>query len=218
MNRDETLELFSDIISRIIHDYNNIMGAIEGYATLIASEIEKREAIDDAQEIIKVASKSSDIRSKLALFYRKNVSGKISINLNEIIEKISFDYKSKMNINLELSKDIPKINAKVDEIELMAREFFENTKIHSNLEKPDVNIKTYLRGQDLCFEFSDNGKGIKTEIIDKIFFPFFTTIENNTRDGLGLSWIWGVARRHNAKVLAESVLGKYSKFTVRFKL
>ncbi|MCX7648593.1 MAG: ATP-binding protein [Elusimicrobiales bacterium] len=216
MERDEILSILSDILSRIIHDYNNIMGVIDGYSTLLASEVNDTGAIEDIKEISNVVLKAGKIRERLALFYRKRVSAKEYLDINNIIRLKAEHYLNKSNIELSLSENIPQFNAKKDEMEIMVDEFFKNSILHSGKEKPDILIKTYMIGNDLLFEFSDNGNGIDEKNIDKVFFPFFTTVQNNTRDGLGLSWIWGISRRHSAKVKVESINGRYSKFVVRF--
>lgn len=220
MKRDEILSMLADILSRIIHDYNNVIGAVEGYATLLSAEVKDSGAIEDLNEILNVVSKASKIRNKLALFYRKNVSGKEYMDINDIIVQKSSHYENKSNIkvNLALSKNISSLYAKNDEIDLMITEFFENAIYHSKKENLEISVKTYSIENDLILEFSDNGAGIKEENLDKVFFPFYTTVENNMKDGLGLSWIWGVSRRHNAKVEVESREGEYLKFTVKFKL
>ena len=165
MKRDDILSMLADIISRIIHDYNNVIGAVEGYATLLSAEVKDSGAIEDLNEILNVVSKASKIRNKLALFYRKNVSGKEYIDINDIIAQKSSHYENKSNIkvNLELSKNIPSLYAKNDEIDLMITEFFENAIYHSKKENLEISVKTYSIENDLILEFSDNGAGIKEE-------------------------------------------------------
>jgi len=218
MNRDETLEILADILSRVVHDYNNILGAVEGYVTLIESETNEEIVKNDASEILSVLSKAGNIRSKLALFYRKNLSVKSEINLNDIIKSISLQYNDIINIELDLFSQLSLIKGNPDEINIMIKELFENTINHSGMLKPDVYIKTFFEDNYIYLEFSDNGKGIDPTLIDKVFFPFFTTISDNTREGLGLSWVWGIARRHNAKIFLESMDNRFTKFILKFKL
>ncbi len=218
MERDEVLEVLADIISHIIHDYNNIIGAIDGYATLLYDEVQEESAKDDINEIMDVVKKAGSIRAELALFYRKILQVKENININDVILKISELYKDKVNIRLNLSENLPSITGKIDEIELMVKELFENSLLHGGKEKIDVSIKTYIQNNYLYFDFEDNGNGIEKENIDKIFFPFFTTLKGNLHKGLGLSWVWGILQRHNGTIDAESEVGKYTKFKIKIKL
>ena len=61
---------------------------------------------------------------------------------------------------------------------------------------------------------SDTGKGIEKECLPHIFEPFFTTKEPGQGTGLGLSIVYGVIRKHNGFIEAESISGKGTVFTI----
>lgn len=217
ITRDEVLSLIADSFSRVIHDYNNVIGAIDGYTVLLLSELKDEVAIEDVKEISNIVLKSAKIRNKLSIFYRKVVQGKEYIDINEIINKKAMEYLDKSSVELNLSKDIKSIYAKNDEIELMITELFENAVYHSKKENTEIRVKTYNVEKDIIIEFEDNGIGIDEENVDRVFFPFFTTVQNNLKDGLGLSWIWGIARRHNAEVILETKKNIFTRFIIKFK-
>ena len=55
-----------------------------------------------------------------------------------------------------------------------------------DMEDKKITIKSYKK-DDLCYvEVLDNGKGVTSEIADKIFNPYFTTKEKGVGTGLGL--------------------------------
>ena len=60
----------------------------------------------------------------------------------------------------------------------------------------------------------DEGYGIKTEDLEKIGTPFFTTKENGT--GLGLATCFSISARHNAEIQIDTSPSG-STFFVRFK-
>ncbi|MGB8707791.1 MAG: response regulator, partial [Dehalococcoidia bacterium] len=60
----------------------------------------------------------------------------------------------------------------------------------------------------------DNGPGIKPEVMDKIFNPFFTTREVGQGTGLGLSLCYGIIAEHKGKIYAESKPGKGATFVI----
>jgi signal transduction histidine kinase len=64
----------------------------------------------------------------------------------------------------------------------------------------------------LKINIHDTGIGITKEDLDHVFEPFFTTKENGT--GLGLAISQRVARDHQGKIVAQSVPGKGSTFTI----
>jgi len=63
-------------------------------------------------------------------------------------------------------------------------------------------------GQYARISVIDNGIGIKPEIMDRIFDPYFTTKKQGEGTGLGLSVVLGIAREHNGAIQVESEYGK----------
>jgi signal transduction histidine kinase len=64
---------------------------------------------------------------------------------------------------------------------------------------------------------SDNGPGIPSSIIDKIFQPFFTTKPTGQGTGLGLSLSYDIVKAHGGTITVESEEGKGSTFIITFK-
>lgn len=65
-------------------------------------------------------------------------------------------------------------------------------------------------------EVSDNGRGISTEDLTRIFNPFFTTTKGGT--GLGLPAVRRIVRAHRGRVEVSSFPGKGSTFTIHLPL
>ncbi|BAP58087.1 serine/threonine protein kinase [Thioploca ingrica] len=69
--------------------------------------------------------------------------------------------------------------------------------------------------QRLVLHYSDNGKGISPDIIDKIFQPFFTTNRQAGGTGLGLHIVYNlVTHKLKGTIRCESVEGLGSTFTI----
>ena len=62
---------------------------------------------------------------------------------------------------------------------------------------------------------TDNGSGIRPEILEKIFDPFFTTKPLGQGPGLGLSISHGIIAEHGGTIRVESEVGKGTSFIVR---
>ena len=61
-----------------------------------------------------------------------------------------------------------------------------------------INIQAYSLRNDVYISVKDNGKGINTELADKIFEPFYTSTSQGT--GLGLAVVKSVANAHQGEV------------------
>ena len=63
-----------------------------------------------------------------------------------------------------------------------------------------------------CILVSDNGRGIREEISDKIFVPFFTTREKGS--GIGLSLSRQIIKMHKGRLTFKSVPDKETVFSI----
>jgi signal transduction histidine kinase len=60
----------------------------------------------------------------------------------------------------------------------------------------------------------DNGAGIRGDHLDKIFEPFFTTKAVGEGTGLGLSICYRIVEQHQGRIVVDSKLGEYCRFTI----
>ena len=64
----------------------------------------------------------------------------------------------------------------------------------------------------------DNGNGIPSSIIDKIFQPFFTTKPTGQGTGLGLSLSYDIIKAHGGEIKVETKEGEGSEFIITLPL
>lgn len=81
-----------------------------------------------------------------------------------------------------------------------------------------INIVLKINGAWIEFSVNDNGTGIKSTNIEKLFQPFYTTKDVGKGMGLGLSISYGIIKRHHGEIIVESILGQGSTFTVRLPM
>jgi signal transduction histidine kinase len=60
--------------------------------------------------------------------------------------------------------------------------------------------------------------GIPPEVQDRIFEPFFSTKNETSGTGLGLSVMYGIIHRHHGRVTFESAPGKGTTFRIDLPL
>ena len=77
-----------------------------------------------------------------------------------------------------------------------------------------LTVRTARDGGDCQLEIGDSGSGIAPELRDRIFNLYFTTKQNGS--GIGLATTFRVVQLHGGTIDFESVLGKGTKFRLRF--
>ncbi|MCL4322448.1 MAG: HAMP domain-containing sensor histidine kinase [Deltaproteobacteria bacterium] len=141
------------------------------------------------------------------------------INLLDLLNFVAETLKPKAvdkGINLLISLD-KNISVKMDR-DLMEQVFINllSNAIESyDGEKGDVLIYSSFYLKKVLIIIEDNGKGIKQEIIKKIYEPFFTTKKNGV--GLGLALVKKILDAHGFKMNIESNYNKGTKVSVIFK-
>lgn len=84
-------------------------------------------------------------------------------------------------------------------------------------ENGQIKLKVLLENNSLIFIVEDNGKGIPTEMVDRIFDPFYTAGKEKGT-GLGLAVVKDIVNAHNGTIAVESKVGEYTKFLIRLPI
>jgi signal transduction histidine kinase len=94
-----------------------------------------------------------------------------------------------------------------------------NSIIHAYNEEDAGHIQLDFKsqGEEVIWQYADDGKGIHPENLSKIYDPFFTTNRSQGGTGLGLHIVYNlVTQRLKGTIHCESQLGMGTKFTIKF--
>lgn len=128
----------------------------------------------------------------------------------------SFEKGSNTRIIFENEDSDPVIFADENLVSLVLINLIKNA-LEANAGNEDAKIRIYSHtGKDSHKEIcvSDNGPGIRPDILDKIFIPFFTTRKNGS--GIGLSLSRQIMGAHGGILKVKSEPGKETVFCMRF--
>jgi signal transduction histidine kinase len=84
--------------------------------------------------------------------------------------------------------------------------------------EPIVSLSTEKRNESIEIRVTDNGNGIPSKFLDKIFQPFFTTKPTGQGTGLGLSLAYDITKAHGGELIVETKEGEGSEFIVQIPL
>lgn len=82
-------------------------------------------------------------------------------------------------------------------------------------ENPQIEVVASISSGDrVTIDFADNGQGIKPDILDKIFMPFFTSKKHGS--GIGLSLSRQIMHLHKGSITVKSKPGEGAVFRLNF--
>ena len=185
------------------------------------------ELCEDMGEIIKAIKIGSDritrVVDNLKEFARADAGEAFKpVNVNEVVEKTMLIVggqvrKSAVDIQINLSDELPLVNGHFQKLEQVVANILVNAAQAIPIrEKGKIIINTrYLKHPDcILIEVEDNGMGMKTDVLDRIFEPFFTSRRNSGGTGLGLSVSYGLIQEHKGKICVHSKIGIGSRFMI----
>lgn len=201
-------------------------------------------ARENMGKIIYQTNRCKEIVQKLLDFSRAPTGEMVPTQINDVIEaSIEFVKDQAMfngiEIDARLADDLPDVMGDRSLLEQVFLNLFINAAdamkehkgkltIVTQHEKPRTDLRcmedkegrrftlaTFAEEEPMVqVTISDTGKGIDKEYLPHIFEPFFTTKEPGQGTGLGLSIVYGVIRKHNGYIEAESVSGKGTTFAI----
>lgn len=225
----QKMESLGLLTSHIIHDFNNLLSGIMGYASLLEKKIGDNPKVKKyVSTIINSSERASTLINQLLNFSRKKMAEKEILNINDLIkESLDFLAMNLKVINLDiqlyqseilLQADKTKISQILINLIINARDALENVPQPVLRVKTDLidisNQSNLLDGQYALLEISDNGSGISRENLNKIFEPFFTTKGQGRGTGLGLAIVREIIHDYNGQIEVNSEIGRGTFFKI----
>lgn len=159
-----------------------------------------------------------------------NEKGPIDINAlaDEYLRLAYHGLRAKDNsfnsdFKIELDNNLPKINVVPQDIgrvllNLINNAFFavsERAKQNEQNYKPYVEVRSKKLDDKIEIRVMDNGGGIPSDVLEKIFQPFFTTKPTGEGTGLGLSLSYDIVTKgHGGEIKVETKQGQGSEFII----
>lgn len=159
----------------------------------------------------------SNLQSLVSSFssFAKNINPEFRIfNPYEFIENILQSYNFSYNISLE---GIKRCMIEFDQTHFyqIVTNILQNA-IDVTPEDEKIKIRLITRDTELYIEIKDNGPGIASEYIEKIFEPYFTQKKKGT--GLGLALVKKLAEVNHSDISLTTVLGSGSCFIIKTEI
>jgi signal transduction histidine kinase len=191
----------------VAHEINTPLGIILGYAQMLLEDVEPESQMAADLRIIEKQTKiCSNIVSDLLGFSRQNQTTRTEVDINESIQEVislvEHTFKlSHVRIFHDYDPNIPEIEGDKDKLKQVWLNLLNNA-FDAVKQNGCIKITTKLcaHRRRVAITVTDTGTGIRQEILNKIFDPFFSTKPVGKGTGLGLSVTFGIIQDHGGRI------------------
>ena len=193
--RRERLSEMGNLAAGVAHEIRNPLNTISIAAQRLSSEFamgkDSDEYLSITNQIKSETKRLNEIISKFLTLAREEKKRFSTIDLSDFITRTVEFFKPEADkLKLDLSVKIEpglQVEADPDSLKQVFINLFNNSKEALGGQAGEVSIVAQARGDTIEIAFSDSGHGVKKELREKIFTPYFTTKEAGT--GLGLATV-----------------------------
>jgi len=207
------------LASGMAHEINNPLAGIKIGLRSIAKKPENTDQINQyLPPMLDSLDHMEHVIQQTLLFARPDPLRFSSLILSEMIEHalVMVHYKldkNKITVNRRNGESAVRVWVDPQSLTQVLVNLMINA-VDAMPEGGNLGIDTSLDNNQMVVMISDSGSGIKEELLDQIWDPFFTTKEVGKGTGLGLSVTRSLVERLSGTITLTSQLGKGTSFKV----
>lgn len=227
----DRLGAIGELAGGVAHDLNNVLLPI-----LVNVDLSLPDASDELrsrlEEVREAALRGRGLTRKLLAFGRKQRVQKEPTDLGDVLRSAEPILRRLVpeTISVELStrSSLPLVDADPAFIEQVLANLVTNARdalgdggrIVISTEVADVPAEghrfgdTSREGLHVYLVIRDDGPGIPPEVMERMFEPFFSTKQDSSATGLGLSSALGIVDQHGGHIIVETEVGEGATFKV----
>jgi PAS domain S-box-containing protein len=226
--RFSKLESLGTMAGGIAHDFNNILTAILGNIGLAVLEDQIGPKVSERlAQAEQACLRAQALSRQLLTFAMGGTPIKKIISIAKLLKESPELILSGSKSRAELS--IPDDLWSVEADEGQISQVISNLLINADQAMPEGGV-IKIRAENILVEdepnlpiarrkcvkitFTDEGTGISSKYLDKIFDPYFSTKQKGS--GLGLTTAYSIVKNHNGHISVESQLGVGTTFHIYF--
>ena len=233
LEQAQRLEALGRMAGGIAHEFNNILGAIQGYSEMALHALRKPTATRGYVQQISVAgARAKTIIDQILAFSRTREKRYINFPLRpaveETIELMRITMPGTLRLVVESCCSEALVWGNPVEMQQVLINLLTNAadatkssaEVIVSIDRLMVDIErslshgTLAAGSYVCLSVKDEGGGMGDATVKRIFEPFFTTKPFGSGTGLGLSMAYGTIEEHGGRIHVESQPGQGSTFTI----
>jgi len=227
LHRAQKMEALGLMAGGVAHDLNNILSGIVSYPELLLMDLPEDSPLRKPIKAIQESGKSAvDVVADLMTIVRGVATGREILKLNMVVEEYlsSAEHQklktmhSFITFKTELDSDPLNISCSPTHIKkalmnlvVNASEAIEGrgtvtiSSTNRYLDEPLKGYENIRQGEYAVLSVSDQGTGISTGDLEKIFEPFYTKkVMGRSGTGLGLAIVWNTVQDHKGYINVKS--------------
>ncbi len=229
------MQAIGQLAGGVAHDFNNLLTAISGHCDLLLLRHDQGDPdYNDLVQINQNANRAAALVGQLLAFSRKQTLRLEVLDLRDTLSDLTHLLNRLVGETVSLTLDhepvLRALRADKRQLEQVVMNLVVNAR-DAMASGGEISIRTrnvtfreaekrdratVPAGDYVSVEIIDQGTGIPTDKLQKIFEPFYTTKRTGEGTGLGLSTAYGIVKQSGGFIFADSVPGKGSIFTLLF--
>ncbi|MFA5264791.1 MAG: transporter substrate-binding domain-containing protein [Opitutaceae bacterium] len=244
IGQSRRLRAVGELVGGIAHEFNNLLTPILLNADLLQSEWAHEPALcDELRVIADAARRSAVLTRKLLAFGRKSEHAAETVALKDVvaanIELVRHTFDRRIAIECDIPASLPLLHVSSGDIHQILLNLLVNARdaLSDKLAGPPedgwrarIHIQATLYGADafvpletaprpapeawIRLTVRDNGSGMPSSVMERLYEPFYTTKEVGRGTGLGLATIWHLAAAYGGRVDVETKEGEGTAFHI----
>ena len=233
VRQGQKMEAVGQLAAGLSHDFNNLLGVINGYSEMLLSNPEFGKVTRRRLgQILQAGRHATSLTRQLLAFSRQQILQPKVLSLNVVLADIATMLGRLIGENVELrtvlDPNLDAVKADPTQMEQIIFNFCVNARDAMpeggtiTIETAAVEVDEMLAAQHFPMKpgryvrlaVSDTGIGMDSETLSHIFEPFFTTKGQDQGTGLGLATVYGIVKQSGGYVWAYSEPGQGSTFSV----
>jgi two-component system cell cycle sensor histidine kinase/response regulator CckA len=239
LQRSRQMARLGQLAGGMAHQFNNLHAVIVNFAEFVAEALsdaaaagvaDLTQARKDMAQIQLNAGRAVALTQQLTIFAEQDAVQSQTIRLNDVIEDarelISGWIGTGISLDLNLGRDVPEVLADRRHIEHLLASLADNARLampeggrvtidtasfHNERQGGSLMAHRYAR-----VRIRDTGTGIASDIMDRVFDPFFTGRVGGQHAGLGLAVVHAIMERWGGQADVASSPGAGTTVTLLF--
>jgi len=231
LRRTQKMDALGKLTGGIAHDYNNMLGVINGYSELLKNALSQDPKLHKfASEIQRASERGANLTKKLLAFSRPQQSENESLKLNALIhdreDMLQKVLTARISLKMDLDDDLWPVWINSGDMEdaivnmcinaMHAMEDGGQLTIETRNQHIDAASASQLQaepGDYVLLAITDTGIGMDRVTQEKIFDPFFSS-KGDLGAGLGLSQVYGLVKNNGGFIKVDSEPGHGTRMAI----